>query len=203
MKRSVLTLFALAGAASLLLAVSAQARISTAPSISAMSPHRGMVGQSVTIWGSGFSGLQVVQFDGIAAAKATVNGAGTKITVTVPPETTTGPGNVTVTTPGGTTTASASFTVLSAASSHGTTAAATSKPRILVVSPARARPGEKITIKGANLRGALWVRFGGVKAVYTVPSPTRIVATVPAGAQSGALRIATTLGTAGISFQVT
>lgn len=189
-------------AAALTLAATGTARSLQAPTISSFSPTRGLVGQKVTIHGSGLGGLRMVQFDGVTATVASANAAGTMVTATVPPETTTGPGTITITTAGGSVSSHAAFTVLPPGGSSAATGGHVSKPSIRVVAPLAAKPGSRIVITGTNLRGALSVRFGGVKAVYTVPSPTRIVATVPKRAHSGLLQIATSLGSASVRFTV-
>ena len=67
---------------------------------------------------------------------------------------------------------------------------------ILSVAPLHAKVGAKVTIKGANLGGAMWVKFGGVKTLYTVPSTHTIIATVPKQARSGKISILTDVGLA-------
>ena len=53
-----------------------------------------------------------------------------------------------------------------------------------------------VTIRGQHLGGAMWVKFGGVKATYTVPSTTKIVAIVPQKAHSGKITLKTATGQA-------
>jgi macrolide-specific efflux system membrane fusion protein len=78
-----------------------------APAITALIPTYGLVGSSVTMVGSGFTGATAVAFNG-RAATFTVN-SDTQITAIVPSGATSG--SVTVTAPGGTATSAASFTV--------------------------------------------------------------------------------------------
>jgi len=54
-----------------------------------------------------------------------------------------------------------------------------------------------VTINGTNFVGVTGVNFGGISAlVYTVNSPTKITATVPAGALTGKIKVATPAGIA-------
>jgi hypothetical protein len=55
-----------------------------------------------------------------------------------------------------------------------------------------------VTINGFNFTGATAVTFGDnqTSATFTVVSPTRITATVPAGATNGRVRVVTPQGTA-------
>jgi hypothetical protein len=80
-----------------------------APTITSFNPTSGPVGTSVRINGTNFTGATAVSFNNVNAASFTVNGAGTRITVTVPTGATTGP--IRVTTPGGSATSSTNFTV--------------------------------------------------------------------------------------------
>ena len=65
------------------------------------------------------------------------------------------------------------------------------RPRIATFAPMRGAAGTKVTIRGGRLGGALWVKFGGIRAKFTVPSATKIVAIVPAKARSGKITIST------------
>ena len=61
--------------------------------------------------------------------------------------------------------------------------------------PASAKVGAKVRILGTNLTGATRVNFGATAAGFTVVSPSLISATVPVGATSGKVRVATPGGT--------
>ena len=128
-----------------------------APSIISFSPNHGIVGTRITIYGHDLQGVQMVQFNGVAAASPVVNATGNHIVVVVPPETNTGPGAITITTPGGTVTSSTNFVVLAApmARVRVTTAG---RPLIHRVSPMHGTPGTRISISGTNFGGALWVQ---------------------------------------------
>ncbi|HTQ53139.1 MAG TPA: choice-of-anchor tandem repeat GloVer-containing protein [Bryobacteraceae bacterium] len=55
--------------------------------------------------------------------------------------------------------------------------------------------GEPVMILGTDLTGATSVTFNGTPASFTVQSPTAIKATVPSGATTGAIEVATPSGT--------
>jgi uncharacterized repeat protein (TIGR03803 family) len=55
--------------------------------------------------------------------------------------------------------------------------------------------GSKVTILGNNLSGSTSVSFNGTAATFTVVSETEITATVPSGATSGNIEVATPSGT--------
>ena len=69
-------------------------------------------------------------------------------------------------------------------------------PRLDAVAPAAAAPGARVTIAGARLSWAKIVRFGAVDAAFAVVSDTQIVATVPAGAQTGPVGVLSQGGSA-------
>jgi FG-GAP repeat/IPT/TIG domain len=75
-------------------------------------------------------------------------------------------------------------------------AAAAGKPSIASLAPASGKPGDKVTIAGANLKDAAAVSFGAVAARFTVVSATRIAATVPAGATTAPVTAVTPHGAA-------
>ena len=73
------------------------------------------------------------------------------------------------------------------------------------VAPGQGAVGTEVTITGKNLAGALYVRFNGTAATFSVVSRREIVATVPPGATSGPITISTPGGTttSGSAFVVT
>jgi len=149
------------------------------PTITSFTPTSGPVGTSVTISGTNFTGGTAVTFNGVSAS-FTVTSA-TAIQATVPAGATTGA--LSVTTPGGTATSTGSFTVVN-------------PPTITSFTPASGLVGSSVTISGTNFTGATAVAFNGVSASFTVTSATAIQATVPAGATTGPLSVATPGGTA-------
>src|SRR5262249_5650794 len=155
---------------------SSTGNFSVHPRITAFSPTSGMPGTTVTITGTSLTGATAVKFNGTSAA-FTVN-SGTQVTATVPANATTGP--IAITTPGGTATSATSFTV---------------GPRITGFTPGSGAVGASVVINGANFTGATAVKFNGATAVFTVNSPIKITATVPAGATSGKISVTTPAGT--------
>ena len=119
------------------------------PVVTGFSPTKGPYGGKVTIAGSHLA-RATVMFNGNLAS-VSVNRAGTRITATVPvPDDRDGvvTGPIAVVTPGGATQTVARFTLVREQSSSGGYA----QPRITGVSPARAKPGSTVTIKGAGVR---------------------------------------------------
>ncbi len=192
-----LSLVALAVCASVL-GGSAMARTSVAaPTVISFTPTHAMVGATVTIYGHNLAGAQV-QFNGMNAKQVSVDSTGTHVKAIVDPETMDGPSQIGIITPGGSVESTAVFTVDPPTAAPAQTGKATTneKPVIKSITPMRAKPGAKVTIKGANLGGAMWVKFGGVRALYTVPSATKIIARVPKKAHTGRISIKTSLGVA-------
>jgi hypothetical protein len=64
------------------------------------------------------------------------------------------------------------------------------------VTPKHGAVGTNVTITGLNLASASQVAFGGTPAVVVSNTATQIVATVPAGATTGAISVTTAVGTA-------
>ena len=163
------------------------------PTIGSFNPTSGLVGTSVTMTGTGFTGATAVKFNGIVAIFAVNSDA--QITVAVPSSATTGP--ISVTTPGGTADTTSlvppDFTV---------TAPTGNAPTIGLFSPGSGPGGTTVTITGANFTGASGVTFNGVPASsFTVNSATSITATVPGTAtapltSTGPIAVTTPGGTA-------
>jgi hypothetical protein len=158
------------------------------PAITRLNPTSGLVGTTVTITGTGFTGATGVTFNGTAATTFTVVSA-TSITVTVPVGATTGA--VTVTTPGGT--------------SNGITFTVTlPAPVITSLSPVSGPVGTVVTITGTGFMGATGMSFNGTATTFTVVSGTSITVTVPTGATTGTLTVLTPNGTSNsVTFTVT
>jgi RHS repeat-associated protein len=147
------------------------------PTIGSFTPAFGGVGASVTINGTNFTGITSVKFSGTAAS-FTVNTA-IKITTTVPTNATTG--RITLMNPAGTATSASDFIVA---------------PRITSFSPTSGVIGSSVAVNGANFTGATAVTFNGISASFTVNTPVKITATVPAGATTGKIAATTSAGTA-------
>ena len=148
-----------------------------APLITSFSPTSGLVGTSVIINGSDFTGATAVTFNGVSAT-FTVNSS-TKITATVPAGATTG--LIRVTTPAGTGSSTGNFAV---------------QPRIASFTPMSGAVGASVTITGATFTGTTSVKFNGTSAAFTVVSDTQITATVPSDATTGSISVTTPGGTA-------
>jgi mono/diheme cytochrome c family protein len=78
---------------------------------------------------------------------------------------------------------------------HAGATVTAAKPSISSFSPARGKPGTKLTIKGTDFTGAKAVKIGKLKAVFKVVSAKTIVATVPPNAKTGAINVTTAAGT--------
>jgi hypothetical protein len=135
------------------------------------------VGKAVTITGSGFIGTTGVTFNGTPAVFTVASD--TTIQTTVPSAALTGP--IAVSNPVGTATSATAFQV---------------KPKLKSFSPAFGPVGTTVVIKGTAFTGATKVTFGGVVAVFTVNSYTKITASVPLGAATGRIVVTTPGGKA-------
>ncbi|MCX6873712.1 MAG: hypothetical protein NTW21_07875 [Verrucomicrobia bacterium] len=68
-------------------------------------------------------------------------------------------------------------------------------PIVRSFTPTSGRFGTSVTINGSYFTGASEVSFNGVGAQFSVPSPTSIVAMVPAGATTGRVSVRNSFGT--------
>jgi hypothetical protein len=145
--------------------------------ITSIAPTSGVVGDDIAINGTNFNTATAVKFNA-TAADFTVNSS-TKITATVPLGATTG--KITVTNAGGTATSGSTFTVKSSISSF---------------SPSSGPIGTAVILRGTGFTGATSVKFTSNKtATFKVVSDTQITTTVPNGATSGTITVATPGGT--------
>jgi hypothetical protein len=154
------------------LAGAAAARTLATPTITSIGPPKATAGQKVAIYGTGLSDTIAVQFNGIDALKFTVL-SDTHVNVIVPSEAT-GTGPITVLTKTGEASSTMNFTVATPSLPRQQPG-----PRITTFMPVKGVAGTHITIRGAYLGGALWVKLDRVKIPFTVPSATRVVAVVP------------------------
>jgi large repetitive protein len=67
-------------------------------------------------------------------------------------------------------------------------------PAITGFSPSSGYPGTSVTITGTGLGTTLEVRFNTVLAIFTVASPSMVIATVPIEATSGPVTVVTSAG---------
>ena len=76
-------------------------------------------------------------------------------------------------------------------------------PLITRIKPTTAAPGKKLTIKGVNLSEVTGVTIGGVVAHIIKAAPTKVSVIVPAGAQSGTIRVSSLAGVSISTAQLT
>lgn len=154
------------------------------PALSGISPNQGPTtgGTSVTLTGTGLTGVTAVNFGSTPATSFTVD-SDTQITAVAPAGT--GIVTVTVTGPGGT--------------SNAVTYVYVVVPSITSISPASGPTtgGNNVTITGTDFTGPLTVRFGTTATTFTVNSSTQITAVAPAHA-AGTVQITVT-GSGGTS----
>ena len=72
--------------------------------------------------------------------------------------------------------------------------AATAGPQVSSVVPVEGAPGWPVSLSGKRFRHVTSVSFGRISASFTVTSASRIVTTIPAGAQSGRITVTTSAG---------
>ena len=154
------------------------------PVVSAISPTSGPAagGTTVTVSGSGLTGATTVYFGTATGRTISVNAGGTRLTVKSPAGTSGASVAVRVKTPGG-----ESAAVAGDLFTYG--------PTISSISPSSgsANGGAQVTVTGAGFSTVQNVKFGATTAAsYTVRSATQLVATSPAHAVSGQVRISVT-----------
>jgi hypothetical protein len=147
-----------------------------APFINVSAPALGLAGTTVTLTGTGFTGVTAVTFGGVPASSFTTVSS-VKITTVAPAGA--GTVQIVVTTTGGTSNGSA-FTYTIAT------------PVISAVTPNQGpvAGGNTVTLTGSAFTGATAVHFGATPAAFTLVSPTQATATAPAG----------TAGTVGVTI---
>ncbi|TAE28597.1 MAG: T9SS C-terminal target domain-containing protein [Candidatus Kapaibacterium sp.] len=157
------------------------------PEILFLTPQSGAAGTVVTIVGNNLANTRSVRFGGVAA-QSFVQISPTQLQATLGADGATG--LVSVQTPGGSTTSTQIFTF-------------TAPPTINFVSPTIGAQGTIINIIGNNFTNVSGVSFGGVPAqMFTVSSPTQIIATLGQGA-SGNITVNTASGSTTASTQFT
>jgi hypothetical protein len=154
--------------------VGAPPAFAVTPSISSFTPDSGMVGDSVTISGTGFTGASDVSFNGTSAVAFSVD-SDIQITATVPSGATTGA--ISVTNVDGTGMSSTNFTVVP-----------TPPPVITSFSPHHGPIGAAVLITGSALDHVTSVDFNGTSASFSA-SATQITTHVPAGAVTGPITV--------------
>ncbi|MDI5970849.1 IPT/TIG domain-containing protein [Streptomyces sp. SL13] len=159
-----------------------------APTITVCSPASGPAGVTVTLTGTGFTGVTSIAFGAVPSTSFTVSSA-TRITAVAPAGT--GTVQITVTGPSGTSNG-IDFT-------YTTTA-----PVITTPAPAQGpvAGGNTVTLTGTALTGATAVRFGATAASFTAVSATQVTAIAPPGAAGAVSVTITTPGgtSAGVTY---
>ena len=158
-------------------------------SILQFTPSYGLAGTTVSIYGTGFSATasqNTVSFNGTAAI--VLSSSTTLIVASVPSGATTG--TISVTSPTGSATSATSFTV---------SAGAPGSPTITSFSPTIGAAGTAVTITGTNYDTTVAndkVSFNVMRSTLTSATSTSITTSVPSGATSGHLSVATATGKA-------
>lgn len=148
--------------------------LGSAPQITHFFPTRGPAGTEVTIAGDNFASVTKVFFNGVPAARFTIDDD-TQIRATVP--------------------AGASSGKITVINAFGVGASAidyvvTTPPAIFSFTPTNGPVGALVTITGNNFIGTTKVDFNGVSATgFVIDSNTQIRAYVPAGATTGLIRV--------------
>src|SRR5262249_15779222 len=151
------------------------------------SPGAGVIGTTVTIWGTGFSATasqNTVAFNGTAAT--VIASSPSQIVTSVPTGATTGP--ITVTSAAGSATSAGSFTVGSAPGA----------PSITGFSPAIGAPGTPVTVTGSGFETVAAnnrLSFDTISGVVNSATSNALSATTPI-AGSGHISVTTPNGTA-------
>lgn len=142
-------------------------------------PASAAEGTTIGIFGQGFNRSSVAQFDGVQATSVKLSGP-SFLFATVPAGALTG--SLTVTTDGTTLTSNQEFRVT---------------PQLLSFNPPSGAVGTQVTITGTGFTQTTGVGFGdNVPAQFTVNSDTQVTASVPTGARTGLVGVATKGGTA-------
>lgn len=154
--------------------------VSDGPEITGFDPVLGAPETLVTISGRNLEAATAVRFNGVDAEFEVF---GFFLFASVPAGASTGP--ITVVTPRGTAASAGAFTVVGAQA-----------PRIVNFVPEVGDAGTVVSVEGVNLANVTEVRFGGATAVFKLLSDTKIEATVPVGATTGELVLASPAGSA-------
>jgi hypothetical protein len=188
----------------------AQTRADGEGVIIGFSPKQAMAGQVVTISGMSLDGTRSVAFGTVGSHSIAVDTGGTWVRAVVPSGVAPGSVNITLDN-NGNPVSMGGFVILPGSVPPGnpqypTKAGTTSgaqlgaklkvAPRITALAPTSGRIGTKVMITGAYLRGALWVKFGSVRAHIARSAATTIIALVPKNAHTGKIWVHTSGGTA-------
>ncbi|MES2559088.1 MAG: IPT/TIG domain-containing protein [Bacteroidota bacterium] len=144
-------------------------------------------GQTVTIYGSLFTGATALSFNGTAQPGYTVVND-TTITTTVPVGATSGA--ISVTNSFGTGFSIFNFTVIQA-------------PTVVLFNPAAGTIGTVITVTGTNFTSATQVQVGTTNTTYTVVNATTITFAIPSGATTNNINVVNPAGSAASATALT
>ena len=155
--------------------------------VTGLSKTTASVGQTLVITGVNLAAANLIRFNGAQTSSFTIDSP-TQLSVVVP--TRAKSGSVTVIAGALMTSSSELLTVVAPAK-------AVPAPKVTNIWPRTAAPGATVTITGTHMLGTTAVTFGGSVATnFVVVSSTRILATVPLGAATGAIILSNPNGTA-------
>lgn len=163
------------------------------PKITGFTPSQGAAGTAVTIQGQNLEGLNAVSFNGISTEFVVKrSGTASEIVATVPKGSLSGPISISNSTGKAVTDSDFKVLVKPSPPDQFSISQDSATPIIETISPQSGKAGTRVTISGKNLGGTASVMFNGVNAqIVGTPTQTQVVATVPAGADSGAISLAT------------
>jgi len=172
--------------------------------VTSVSPAHAVSGQRVMIYGTNLDGMSTVMFGGVPARSVVVDPGGGWVRAVIPAGAPIG--QVPITLSDGSTELSLNMQI-----GAGSVPAAANRPpsytspsahvKVVVApqisgfSPTAGRVGSRVRITGASLNGALWVKFGGVRARIMASSASSIIALVPTHAHTGNIKVHTRGGT--------
>ncbi|WP_287130952.1 BPSS1187 family protein [Candidatus Cyanaurora vandensis] len=148
------------------------------PVVTSFTPETGQVATSLTITGTGFTGVTAVGV-GLVEATAFTVVSDTQIIATVAVGTTTGA--VRVSNPAVNAVSTTNFTVIQ-------------PPMLTSLSTSQGIPGTVVTLTGTSLGSTTGVTFNGTPATFTVVSGTSVKAGVPTGATTGPITVTNPAG---------
>jgi len=157
---------------------------STAPAaanaaISGFSPASGAPGSTITVNGSGLSGVTSARLGGTGATFRATSDATLEITVPVGAST----GRIELDATGRVILSATDFTVVAV-------------PAVTAVAPTTVLPPARITLTGSALDGVREVRLNALALTIANRTPTSLAVDIPSGAASGALSVIDTAGVA-------
>jgi IPT/TIG domain-containing protein len=176
-------------------------------SVTGLTPKQAMVGQLVTISGINLDGTTSVTFGSVVSHSARVDPNGDWVRAVVPSGVQPGSVYVTLDNSGNPVSAGPLQILAGSVPAAANPQPPTAKkggvvapvtrvpPRIESFSPTAGRVGTKVRITGANLGGATWLKFAGVRAQMTMSSQSAIIVLVPKNAHSGKIAVHTAGGT--------